>query len=223
MGAFISAHIVRHHAAPLVYWSAAPNNVIKLQSQTHCHAHRIRFTTFNQFLLFSSPYNKELSIMGLFGRRRNQQYAQQAHEAAMSQGQGFGMPEGYDQLGAEGSSQLPPQYAQQHMGAYGQPAVGGSACGSRGGCGSQLPEGYEAYATQAASAAQMPQGYQQPSLYGSSSAYDMGSSYDQAAMIDPTLAAAHGPSPLYADRYACLLYTSPSPRDKRQSRMPSSA
>ena len=24
-------------------------------------------------------------------------------------------------------------------------------------------------------------------------------------------------------RYACLLYTSPSPRDKRQSRMPSSA
>ena len=26
-----------------------------------------------------------------------------------------------------------------------------------------------------------------------------------------------------ADMYACLLYTSPSPRDKRQSRMPSSA
>ena len=26
-----------------------------------------------------------------------------------------------------------------------------------------------------------------------------------------------------ASRYACLLYTSPSPRDKRQSRMPSSA
>ena len=25
------------------------------------------------------------------------------------------------------------------------------------------------------------------------------------------------------DRYSCLLYTSPSPRDKRQSRMPSSA
>ena len=26
-----------------------------------------------------------------------------------------------------------------------------------------------------------------------------------------------------ADQYTCLLYTSPSPRDKRQSRMPSSA
>ena len=26
-----------------------------------------------------------------------------------------------------------------------------------------------------------------------------------------------------ADKYSCLLYTSPSPRDKRQSRMPSSA
>ena len=26
-----------------------------------------------------------------------------------------------------------------------------------------------------------------------------------------------------SDYYACLLYTSPSPRDKRQSRMPSSA
>ena len=28
---------------------------------------------------------------------------------------------------------------------------------------------------------------------------------------------------LIVDGYACLLYTSPSPRDKRQSRMPSSA
>ena len=27
----------------------------------------------------------------------------------------------------------------------------------------------------------------------------------------------------YAEGYPCLLYTSPSPRDKRQSRMPSSA
>ena len=27
----------------------------------------------------------------------------------------------------------------------------------------------------------------------------------------------------YAGQYCCLLYTSPSPRDKRQSRMPSSA
>ena len=27
----------------------------------------------------------------------------------------------------------------------------------------------------------------------------------------------------YAEKYFCLLYTSPSPRDKRQSRMPSSA
>ena len=29
--------------------------------------------------------------------------------------------------------------------------------------------------------------------------------------------------PLYRDIMSCLLYTSPSPRDKRQSRMPSSA
>ena len=29
--------------------------------------------------------------------------------------------------------------------------------------------------------------------------------------------------PYYMNTYGCLLYTSPSPRDKRQSRMPSSA
>ena len=34
-------------------------------------------------------------------------------------------------------------------------------------------------------------------------------------------AAADAEAPLF--RYVCLLYTSPSPRDKRQSRMPSSA
>ena len=28
---------------------------------------------------------------------------------------------------------------------------------------------------------------------------------------------------IYSQAYGCLLYTSPSPRDKRQSRMPSSA
>ena len=28
---------------------------------------------------------------------------------------------------------------------------------------------------------------------------------------------------LFGEKYSCLLYTSPSPRDKRQSRMPSSA
>ena len=34
----------------------------------------------------------------------------------------------------------------------------------------------------------------------------------------------HTPEPVaYIDYYNCLLYTSPSPRDKRQSRMPSSA
>ena len=32
-----------------------------------------------------------------------------------------------------------------------------------------------------------------------------------------------GPAGEYVKRFACLLYTSPSPRDKRQSRMPSSA
>ena len=30
-------------------------------------------------------------------------------------------------------------------------------------------------------------------------------------------------NPDYRDFWSCLLYTSPSPRDKRQSRMPSSA
>ena len=34
----------------------------------------------------------------------------------------------------------------------------------------------------------------------------------------PTLALAHGP-----EAKACLLYTSPSPRDRQKSRMPSSA
>ena len=38
------------------------------------------------------------------------------------------------------------------------------------------------------------------------------------------LATSASPHDLYmALSYACLLYTSPSPRDKRQSRMPSSA
>ena len=32
-----------------------------------------------------------------------------------------------------------------------------------------------------------------------------------------------GRGPLFGRVYVCLLYTSPSPRDKRQSRMPSSA
>ena len=36
-------------------------------------------------------------------------------------------------------------------------------------------------------------------------------------------AAYHGKRPKYGPDYICLLYTSPSPRDKRQSRMPSSA
>ena len=31
------------------------------------------------------------------------------------------------------------------------------------------------------------------------------------------------PLPTRIERYTCLLYTSPSPRDKRQARMPSSA
>ena len=50
-------------------------------------------------------------------------------------------------------------------------------------------------------------------------------------MVDPTGSIPDDPSPLDAamngtqmgKRYVCLLYTSPSPRDKRQSRMPSSA
>ena len=32
-----------------------------------------------------------------------------------------------------------------------------------------------------------------------------------------------GAQPMHSDNKSCLLYTSPSPRDKRQSRMPSSA
>ena len=38
-----------------------------------------------------------------------------------------------------------------------------------------------------------------------------------------TLITAHQPSLFTGPLYYCLLYTSPSPRDKRQSRMPSSA
>ena len=38
----------------------------------------------------------------------------------------------------------------------------------------------------------------------------------------PTLILSHNKT-LAAQLYGCLLYTSPSPRDKRQSRMPSSA
>ena len=45
----------------------------------------------------------------------------------------------------------------------------------------------------------------------------------QLSVLDRDLTAPPG-SPADGDRYiVCLLYTSPSPRDKRQSRMPSSA
>ena len=40
-------------------------------------------------------------------------------------------------------------------------------------------------------------------------------------MVDETTTTAAGGTPY--SKYVCLLYTSPSPRDKRQSRMPSSA
>ena len=42
--------------------------------------------------------------------------------------------------------------------------------------------------------------------------------YDDDGMFAPYIAKHGGPP-----NYVCLLYTSPSPRDKRQSRMPSSA
>ena len=40
------------------------------------------------------------------------------------------------------------------------------------------------------------------------------------ALLIPDL---YGPSGLKVDSKACLLYTSPSPRDRQKSRMPSSA
>ena len=40
---------------------------------------------------------------------------------------------------------------------------------------------------------------------------------------DNTVSIASGVYYINGTRYTCLLYTSPSPRDKRQSRMPSSA
>ena len=44
--------------------------------------------------------------------------------------------------------------------------------------------------------------------------------FNEASEFAPKEAGNHGP---YIQSESCLLYTSPSPRDKRQSRMPSSA
>ena len=54
---------------------------------------------------------------------------------------------------------------------------------------------------------------------------EMGDATDSGEADDATEKAEHGAATEYArgDLTACLLYTSPSPRDKRQSRMPSSA
>ena len=41
--------------------------------------------------------------------------------------------------------------------------------------------------------------------------------YDRMGLVEPSRA------PGRARRYSCLLYTSPSPRDRTRSRMPSSA
>ena len=43
------------------------------------------------------------------------------------------------------------------------------------------------------------------------------------AVALPSQASPAGDSLVINEAYTCLLYTSPSPRDKRQSRMPSSA
>ena len=41
--------------------------------------------------------------------------------------------------------------------------------------------------------------------------------------ITPITLSALSSNPVISEFFSCLLYTSPSPRDKRQSRMPSSA
>ena len=59
--------------------------------------------------------------------------------------------------------------------------------------------------------------------FGEFKAYDQidGAPEEKARGI--TISTAHVEYESDARHYACLLYTSPSPRDKRQSRMPSSA
>ena len=55
---------------------------------------------------------------------------------------------------------------------------------------------------------------------------DMGESppQDSDATLRIGFKRSHGANPIEkSEIYSCLLYTSPSPRDKRQSRMPSSA
>ena len=62
--------------------------------------------------------------------------------------------------------------------------------------------------------------------------YVMPKKYESSALIevkpivnvDPTFTRSQGTGPVMTAQFMnCLLYTSPSPRDKRQSRMPSSA
>ena len=50
-----------------------------------------------------------------------------------------------------------------------------------------------------------------------------GSSDVQTRIMTPKEAVGMGALALFGEKYGCLLYTSPSPRDKTVSRMPSSA
>ena len=51
----------------------------------------------------------------------------------------------------------------------------------------------------------------------------LGLSCIAAVLLDPKLTFVVIAQRIFANSNSCLLYTSPSPRDKRQSRMPSSA
>ena len=61
-------------------------------------------------------------------------------------------------------------------------------------------------------------------VYGSLDAIDLvDADFDKGAFLSPILMLEKEPFKNTAVHDVCLLYTSPSPRDKRQSRMPSSA
>ena len=62
-------------------------------------------------------------------------------------------------------------------------------------------------------------------LYKSGQFAEAVKAYDASLAIDPSVASvyANKAAALSGQGRSCLLYTSPSPRDKRQSRMPSSA
>ena len=65
-----------------------------------------------------------------------------------------------------------------------------------------------------------------PELYRFAVRLELYDGANARQIVSPSLSPSHAPTPppnLWPALITCLLYTSPSPRDKRQSRMPSSA